>query len=56
MTIKVEEVSGGIITITWDPNDPVESIMNTWTEEKFKEELKAYAKQFLQKDTFTSVT
>jgi hypothetical protein len=25
----------GSLTITWDQNDPVESILNTWTEQDF---------------------
>lgn len=25
----------GSLTISWDPNDPAESILNTWTEEDF---------------------
>lgn len=32
--INCEETENGF-TITWDPNDPVESIMNEWTEEDF---------------------
>jgi hypothetical protein len=32
--INCEETDSGF-TITWDPDDPVESIMNDWTEEDF---------------------
>jgi hypothetical protein len=35
MTIKVTERGGGSFDIDWNPNDPVESIMNDWTEEDF---------------------
>jgi hypothetical protein len=35
MTLKVEENQDGSFEISWDPNDPVESIFNTWTEEQF---------------------
>jgi hypothetical protein len=42
--INVKEESDGSFTISWDENDPVESMMNTWTEEDFiqaiREELK----------------
>jgi hypothetical protein len=42
--ITVKEEFDGSFTISWDENDPVESMMNTWTEEDFiraiQEELK----------------
>jgi len=40
MTIKVTERGDGSFDIDWDPNDPVESIMNEWTEEDFIQALK----------------
>ena len=33
--IKVEQEEDGSFTISWDENDPVESMMNNWTEEDF---------------------
>lgn len=33
--IKCEETEDGCFTISWDPDDPVESVMNDWTEEDF---------------------
>jgi hypothetical protein len=42
--IKVKELEDHSFEISWDENDPVESMMNTWTEEDFiraiREELK----------------
>jgi hypothetical protein len=35
MTIKVEEREDGSFDVDWNPNDPVESILNDWTEEDF---------------------
>lgn len=35
MAIEVTENSDGSFTISWDHNDPQESIMNTWTEQDF---------------------
>jgi hypothetical protein len=35
MTIEVIEETNGSFTISWDENDPRESIMNTWTESNF---------------------
>ena len=40
MTIKVTERGDGSFDIDWDPNDPVESIMNDWTEEDFIQAIK----------------
>lgn len=34
MTINVQETEEGF-TITWDPDDPIESQLNTWTEQDF---------------------
>jgi hypothetical protein len=33
--IEVTEEKDGTFTISWDENDPQESIMNTWTESDF---------------------
>ena len=48
MTIQVRELENNEFQITWDPNDPIESIMNTWTEEDFIREIKEYCEQKLQ--------
>lgn len=34
MMINVQETEEGF-TITWDPDDPIESAFNDWTEEDF---------------------
>ena len=33
--INCELEDDGSITISWDENDPVERILNTWTEQDF---------------------
>jgi hypothetical protein len=33
--IDVKENEDGSLDISWDENDPVESVMNTWTKEDF---------------------
>lgn len=33
--IEVKEETDGSFTISWDENDPVESILNTWSEQDF---------------------
>jgi hypothetical protein len=35
MTIEVKEEQNGSFTISWDENDPQESILNHYTEEDF---------------------
>jgi hypothetical protein len=45
MTIKVTERGDGSFDIDWNPNDPVESIMNEWTEEDFVKALQEYIEQ-----------
>jgi hypothetical protein len=36
MTIKVEEREDGSFDISWDENDPKESMFNTWTKSDFE--------------------
>ncbi len=43
--IEVHENEDGSFQIDWDPNDPVESIMNEWTEEDFIQALKEHLEQ-----------
>ena len=38
--IDVKEEDDGSLTINWDENDPVESILNTWTENDFLQAIK----------------
>jgi len=45
MTIKVTERGDGSFDIDWDEKDPVESIMNEWTEEDFIKALQEYIEQ-----------
>ena len=33
--IDVKENEDGSFDISWDENDPVESVLNTWTEQDF---------------------
>lgn len=35
MTIEVKENEDGSFDISWDPDDPVERVFNTWTAEDF---------------------
>jgi hypothetical protein len=38
--IEVTQEPDGSMTINWDENDPVESIMNDWTESDFIQAIK----------------
>lgn len=33
--IECKEENDGTLTISWDENDPIESQLNTWTEQDF---------------------
>ena len=45
------ENEDGTFTISWDENDPLESVLNDWTEEDFIQVITDYAEQILaQKD------
>jgi len=44
--IEVKEENDGSFTISWDENDPRESIMNTWTEQDFVDVITEYLNQF----------
>jgi hypothetical protein len=35
MTIEVTENNDGSFQISWDENDPIESMMNNWTDQDF---------------------
>lgn len=45
MTIKVTELKDNTFEISWDENDPVESILNTWTESDFLDAIEKYLNQ-----------
>ena len=34
--MNVKELPNGKLEIEWDENDPIESVLNNWTEEDFK--------------------
>jgi hypothetical protein len=43
--IEVKEENDGSFTISWDPNDPKESIFNNYTEQDFKTAISNYIKE-----------
>ena len=53
--MKVTEEQDGSFTIDWDPNDPVESVFNTWTEEDFIQCIKDHAREVLGEKTYNAI-
>jgi len=51
--INCEENENGFV-ITWDPNDPVESVMNDWTEEDFINVIMKRAEEVLAETEYTN--
>lgn len=48
--IDCKENEDGSFTIIWNPNDPVESVLNTWTEENFIEAITKQCKEVLEEN------
>jgi len=49
--IEVKEETNGSFTISWDEKDPVESIMNDWTENDFIQAIKNRLKELEKNDS-----
>ena len=45
--INVTEEENGTFTISWDENDPQESVLNTWTQEDFSNYLRSYCEKLI---------
>jgi len=45
MTIQVRELENNEFQISWDENDPIESMLNTWEEKDF---IKFFTEKLLQ--------
>ena len=52
--IDCKENEDGSFTISWDENDPIESVLNDWTEEDFIEVITNYAEEILACKKFYS--
>jgi len=48
------ENEDGTFTISWDENDPIESVLNDWTEEDFIEVITNYAEEIIACKEFYS--
>ena len=54
--IDVQENEDGSFTISWDENDPSESIFNTWTDQDFINCLMSYCKKVLSETDDVSIS
>lgn len=52
--IDCKENEDGSFTISWDANDPIESVLNDWTEEDFIEVITNYAEEIIAAEKFIS--
>jgi uncharacterized protein YicC (UPF0701 family) len=52
--IDCKENEDGSFTISWDQNDPLESVLNDWTEKDFIEVIYNYAEEILSCKEFYS--
>lgn len=48
--IDVTEQPDGSLTIAWDPHDPLEAILSTWTEEDFLRAIREAAQARIDRD------
>jgi hypothetical protein len=51
MAIDVKEEQDGSFTISWDENDPTESILNTWTNQDFIDCIMEECKKNVENDS-----
>lgn len=54
--IDVKENEDGSFTISWDENDPIESVLNTWTEQDFIDAIMKRCEEVLSKDSLETGT
>jgi hypothetical protein len=47
MAIEVSENEDGSLTISWDPTNPTEAILSTWTMEDFLQAIRGSAEERL---------
>jgi len=52
--IEVTENDNGTFTISWDENDPLESVFNDWSEKDWIKMLKDAADEILSKKEYSS--
>jgi hypothetical protein len=48
--IQVEDIGDNTLHISWDENDPMESLLNEWSEEDFIEIIRKYCLEANEKN------
>ena len=56
MTIEVQQISEHTFEISWDENDPQESVFNNFTEQDFLDIIKEHINKLKEKDNVQSGT
>ena len=55
MTIECFTEDEGSLTIQWDENNPIESMLNTWTEQDFINAILNYCKETIGEEEYNKI-
>ena len=55
MTITATVNDDETITFEWDENDPVDSVLNTWTEQDFMDAILSYCKETIGEEEYNKI-
>ena len=55
MTITATVNDDETITFEWDENDPVDSVLNTWTEQDFLNAILNYCKETIGEEEYNKI-
>jgi len=55
MTITATVNDDETITFNWDENDPVDSVLNTWTEQDFLNAILNYCKEVIGEEAYNKI-
>ena len=55
MTITATINDDDTITFEWDENDPVDSVLNTWTKQDFTDAILSYCKETIGEEEYNRI-
>jgi hypothetical protein len=55
MTITATVNDDETITFEWDENDPIDSVLNTWTEQDFMNAILNYCKETIGEEKYNKI-
>jgi hypothetical protein len=55
MTITATVNDDETITFEWDENDPIDSVLNTWTEQDFMNAILNYCKEAIGEEKYNKI-